>query len=281
MNQSIRSGILLSVALAATAAEPPLASISNGEVRAKLYLPDAENGYYRGERFDWSGSVASLEAKGHSYFGVWFPRYDPKLHDSITGPVEDYAPLNYTESKPGETFVKIGIGVLKRPDEQQYRFSNPYELLDTGKWSVRTGSDFVEYRHELKDPNSGYAYIYTKTVRLTPGKPEMTIDHNLKNTGTKPIETNVYNHGFFMLDSQPTGPDITVTFPFEIKATRDMNGLAEAKGKQIVYLKTLQDAASGGAPAVVPATAPGGRAASGQGGGAGAGPGRGGRQAAS
>jgi len=126
MNQVIRSGILLSVALAATAAEPPSASISNGEVRAKLYLPDAENGYYRGERFDWSGSVASLEAKGHSYFGVWFPRYDPKLHDSITGPVEDYAPLNYTESKPGETFVKIGIGVLKRPDEQQYQFNKPY-----------------------------------------------------------------------------------------------------------------------------------------------------------
>jgi hypothetical protein len=26
--------------------------------------------------------------------------------------VKDYAPLNYTESKPGETFVKIGIGLL-------------------------------------------------------------------------------------------------------------------------------------------------------------------------
>lgn len=248
MKQAVRAALLLSLGFAAAAAEPPAASISNGLVRAKLYLPDAGNGYYRGTRFDWSGSVASLEANGHSYFGVWFPRYDPKLHDSITGPVEDYAPLNYEESKPGETFVKIGIGVLKRPDEPRYAFSNPYELLDTGKWSVRTGPDFVEYRHELSDPKSGYAYVYTKTVRLTAGKAQMTIDHNLRNTGTKPIATNVYNHGFFMLDSQPTGPDITVTFPFEVKATRDMNGLAEAKGKQIVYLKTLQDTASGGAP---------------------------------
>jgi hypothetical protein len=272
MNKAITAGFLLSLGFAGAATEPPAASISNGVVRAKLYLPDVDNGYYRGTRFDWSGSVASLETNGHTYFGQWFPRYDPKLHDSITGPVEDYAPLNYTESKPGETFVKIGIGVLKRLDEPQYKFSNPYDLLDTGKWSVRTGPDFVEYRHELADPKSGYAYIYTKTVRLTSGKPQMTIEHTLKNTGTKAIATNVYNHGFFMLDSQPTGPDFTVTFPFDIKTTRDMNGLAEPRGKQIIYLKTLQENVSAsGSPGGAPA-----------GGGApGAAPGRGGRQAAS
>ncbi len=260
MNKIITVGLLLSFGFAASAAEPPAASISNGVVRAKLYLPDAKDGYYRGARFDWAGSVASLESGGHSYFGQWFPRYDPVLHDSITGPVEDYAPLNYTEAKPGETFVKIGIGVLKRIDEQPYMFSARYDLLDTGKWSTRTGADFVEYRHELTDPKSGYAYIYTKTLRLTAGKAQMTIDHNLKNTGAKAIDTNVYNHGFFMLDAQPTGPDFTVTFPFDIKASREMTGLAEARGKQIVYLKELQD--------VTPAAAPaGGRGGRGGGGG--------------
>jgi len=275
MNKAIAAGLLLSLGFAAAAAEPPTASITNGVVRAKLNLPDVDNGYYRGTRFDWSGSVLSLETNGHTYFGQWFPRYDPHLHDSITGPVEDYAPLNYTESKPGETFVKIGIGVLKRVDEPAYKFSNPYELLDTGKWTVRTGPDFVEFRHELSDPKSGYAYIYTKTVRLTAGKPQMTIQHNLKNTGTKAIETNVYNHGFFMLDSQPTGPDFTVTFPFDIKASRDMNGMAEVRGKQIVYLKTLPENASASATGAAPA---GGGAA---GAAPGAAPGRGGGRAAS
>jgi len=240
MSRAIIAGLLLSLGFAA-AADPPAATITNGVVRARLHLPDADNGYYRGTRFDWSGSVASLETNGHTYFGQWFARYDPKIHDSITGPVEDYAPLNYTEAKPGETFVKIGIGVLRRFDDQPYRFSAPYELLDTGKWAVRTGPDFVEYRHEVADPKSGYAYIYTKTVRLTPDKPQMTIEHTLKNTGTKAIATNVYNHGFFMLDSQPTGPDFTVSFPFELKPAREMAGLAEVKGKQIVYLKELQE----------------------------------------
>jgi hypothetical protein len=262
INKAIAAGVLWSMALAAAAVEPPSASISNGSVKAKLWLPDVKEGYYRSTRFDWSGSIASLESGGHTYFGQWFARYDPKVHDSITGPVEDYAPLNYAEAKPGETFVKIGIGVLRRLDDQPYRFSAPYEVVDNGKWSVRSGGDFVEYRHEVSDPKSGYGYIYTKTVRLAAGKAQMSIEHNLRNTGVKAIATTVYNHGFFMLDSQTTGPDFTVKFPFDLKAGRDMNGLAEVRGKQIVYLKELQDNVNVAAPA-------------------GRGPGRGGRQTAS
>ena len=242
-------------------AEPPSASISNGAVKAKLWLPDVKAGYYRGARFDWSGSVWSLEAAGHSYFGQWFAAYDPLKHDAITGPVEDYAPLNYAEAKPGETFVKIGVGVLKKIDDQPYRFQAPYENLDHGKWTVRTGRDFVEYRHELNDPKSGYGYVYTKTVRLTPGKPQMTIEHTLRNTGSKPIATNNYNHGFFMLDGQPTGPDITVSFAFDPRPVRSMSPAADVRGREIVYLQELQPNTAGPrppAPAGGPPAAPAG-----------------------
>ena len=257
MKTALCTTLLLGLALNAAATEPPTASIRNGKARATLILPDVKNGYYRGTRFDWSGSITSLEAAGHSYFGQWFARWDPLVHDSITGPVEDYAPLNYTEARAGETFVKIGIGVLKKIDEQPYRFSAPYPLADTGKWSVRKGTDFVEFRHELSDPKSGYGYVYTKTVRLTAGMPQMTIEHVLKNTGAKAIATNVYNHGFFMLDKKPTGPDVTVTFPFDIKGSREMPGLAEVRGRQIVYLAELQEnPPSVNLPAVAPSTAP-------------------------
>ncbi len=43
----------------------PEAQISNGQIRAKLYLPDARRGFYRSTRFDWSGVIASLEYNGH------------------------------------------------------------------------------------------------------------------------------------------------------------------------------------------------------------------------
>ena len=59
-------------------------------VRARFYLPDPEVGYYRATRFDWSGVISSVDYKGHSYFGQWFEKYDPKIHDAIMGPVEEF-----------------------------------------------------------------------------------------------------------------------------------------------------------------------------------------------
>ncbi|PWU12592.1 MAG: hypothetical protein C5B51_00390 [Terriglobia bacterium] len=236
--------IALVLASCLFAADIPQVDISNGVVRATLYLPDAQNGYYRGTRFDWSGVIARLEYAGHNYFGQWFPKYDPKLHDAITGPVEEFrtgnSALNYAEANSGETFVKIGVGVLRKPEEKAYRFATPYEMVDGGQWTVKTGADSVEFTQQATDPSSGYAYLYRKTVRLTPGKPQLVLEHRLTNTGKKVIDMCVYDHNFFMIDGRPIGPDVAIRFPFEIKAARDIAPLAEVRGRQIAYLKVLE-----------------------------------------
>src|SRR5258707_14691686 len=178
------------------AAQPPQADIANSKVKAKLYLPDAEKGYYRATRFDWGGVVASLEANGHNYFGVWFDKYDPKLHDAITGPVEEFltgdSALGYDEAKAGDKFVRIGVGALRKPQEARFERFKTYEIVDSGKWSVKHGADWAEFTHQLTDTN-GYAYLYKKRLSLTKGKAEVMIEHSLKNTGRKAIDTNVYN----------------------------------------------------------------------------------------
>jgi len=216
--------------LLATAASEsfPEATISNGVIKARLYLPDSQRGYYRGTRFDWAGVIPSLEFKGHSYFGVWFDKYDPKLHDAITGPVEEFyfkdAALGYAEAKTGGTFVRIGVGTLRKPEEAKFDRFHTYEIVDGGKWDVKAHAGAVDFRHRLMDAESGYGYDYHKTVRLVAGKPEMVIEHTLKNTGHKTIETDVYNHNFFVIDSQNTGTDLSVTFPFDPVSKRDMGG---------------------------------------------------------
>jgi hypothetical protein len=224
------------------AVEFPQAEISNAHIRAKLYLPDAREGFYRGTRFDWSGVVASLEWNGHSYFGKWFDHYDPKLHDAITGPVEEFftnnAGLGYDEAKAGDVFIKIGVGALRKPDEPRYSSFNRYEIVDSGKWDVSKGRDWIEFVHTLTE-TTGYAYTYRKTMRLPEAKPELVLEHTLKNTGQRVIETSVYNHNFFMLDGQPTGLDFVVRFPFELRATADLKGLAEIRGNELVYLQEL------------------------------------------
>jgi hypothetical protein len=222
-------------------AQYPEAEITNGIIQAKIFLPDQRNGYYQGTRFDWSGVLASLDYKGHSYFGKWYDIHDPKIHDAITGPVEAFDPIGFEEANPGETFMKIGVGTIIKPDEKAYRFTVPFEVEDYGKWTVEEKKDQVEFTHELTDA-SGYSYVYHKNVKLAQGKPELVLEHSLKNTGEKKIETKVYNHNFFMIDDQRIGPDYSVTFPFDLSLkgnNRGLGDLAEIQDNKIRYLRAV------------------------------------------
>jgi len=234
--------VLLALALVQTAAPAfPTAEISNGRIRAALYLPDARSGYYRGTRFDWAGVIKSVEWNGHSYFGQWFERHDPTSHDGITGPVEEFltndAGLGYAEAKPGGTFVRIGVGAVRRPEEPAYRRFSTYEIVDPGRRSMTRGKDWIELTHELRGAD-GYGYVYRKKVRLE--KDTLVLEHRLANVGTKTIATTVYNHDFYMLDRQPTSSDVVVRFAFTPRAKSALNGLAEIRGNDLVYLKELQ-----------------------------------------
>lgn len=231
---------------AAAAAQHPSADFHNGLIAAKVWLPDPVSGYYRGTRFDWSGAIASLRFAGHEYFGEWQKSDDPYLHDRIAGPVEEYRTngkgLGYDDG--GETFLRIGVGVCEKPREDDYRWTHSYKVKDPGEWTVRRGENWIEMRQQAMDPASGYGYRLTKRLTLTPGKPELVIDHALENIGRKAIETEVYNHNFFVIDNQPTGPDFSVRFPFEATADRDLKGYAAVDGDRLVYSKELEQGTS-------------------------------------
>jgi hypothetical protein len=240
--------------------QPPQAQISNGILHVALYLPDPHKGFYRGTRFDWSGVIHSLTYNGHDYYGPWFTKTDPKVIDfifdgddiiagpcsAITGPVEEFSSaekaLGFDEAKAGGTFIKIGVGVLRRPDDRDYNPYQLYDIVDSGKWTVQTKEDSVEITQELSDQASGYAYRYTKTVQLNKGKAGMSLDHRFENTGRRSIQTSVYDHNFLVLDKHPIGPDFVITLPFAIKAEH-LEGakLAQIKGHQFTYQKQLAD----------------------------------------
>ena len=218
-------------------AEIPQVEISNGLITAKLYLPDAGQGYYRGSRFDWSGVIYDLKYQGHDYFGQWFPVYDPKLHDAICGPTEEFSEMGYEQAPVGGEFVRIGIGGLRKPEERRFERFGYYELSNPGKWTVKKSKDAVVFTHQLKDA-AGYSYVYEKKVRLVKGKPQMVLEHKLKNTGKKTIQTDVYNHNFFTIDHQPTGTNSVVKFAFPAVGTTE-SPLARINGQQVEYLRDL------------------------------------------
>jgi hypothetical protein len=101
-----------------------------------------------------------------------------------------------------------------------------------GPWFDRTAPEVLDYAYDAGGArqtritktsvtftqalqNAGTGYIYEKTLRLVPGKPQLVIEHRPKNTGSKPISTTVYDHNFLRL-----APDsgIRVTFPFPVSA---------------------------------------------------------------
>ena len=242
--------LLLALTLTLRPAEFPQAEISNGVATARLYLPDPQTGYYRGTRFDWSGQISSLRTLGHEYFGQWFARHDPKLHDAIMGPVEEFrsgdVALGYNEAAPGGTFIRIGVGMLRKPvGDAKYENFRTYEIVDPGVWKVKRGRDRITFTHTLDDKN-GYAYRYTKTLRLVKGSPVLRIEHTLENLGSKRLVTQQYNHNFFVMDGQPTGPASSVKFGFPLVATSPLRGgeLAEVRGAEVVYKRELPEGQS-------------------------------------
>ena len=242
--------------LLALAIEPPFpgfpsAAIATETIAVKLYLPDAKTGYYRGTRFDWSGQIGSLKTARHEYFGQWFEKYDPQLHDSIQGPVEEFSEVGFAEAKAGDLFLRVGVGLVRRPDAKPYDRFKTYEIVDAGQWRIRRGKDRIAMTHTVR--GAGFAYRYTKTIRLM-GQ-EMVIEHALRNTVGKAMTLTQYNHQFFVMDGKPTGPETEVLFPFDLQASqKPAETLATVQGGAIQYKRELRKGESvfgifAGAPA--------------------------------
>ncbi|HVE89758.1 MAG TPA: hypothetical protein VNA44_08650 [Burkholderiaceae bacterium] len=220
----------------------------------QLYLPDARHGFYRGTRFDWSGVVAGMQFRGHHYYEPWFTKCDNTVYDyidnatdiiagrqsAITGPAEEFPqPQGFDTAKPGETFVKLGVGVLRKTSAAPYSCYESYEIVDPGTWLIRSTASSIEYTQEVNDARTGCGYVYRKVVSAPSGRSDLVIEHSLHNTGRVQISTEQYNHNFLTLDGTSIGPDFVVTLPFEIRTPAQDRKLAAVHGNQIHFVQAL------------------------------------------
>ena len=205
----------------------------------KIYLPDPEEGLYRATRFDWSGVIGSVVFQDHEYFGYWKNTHDPSVHEDLTGPVEGWVEpgLGYEDANPGDGFVRIGVGVIEKADEENYQWAKTYPILDHGVWDIKRGNDWITFTHRLSS-DFGYGYVYIKTIRLKPDG--FVIEHSLENSGEKPIETDQFNHNFFMIDGEISGPAFTISFPYQLKTSNDLKDLMEIQGNTLHFRKEFR-----------------------------------------
>jgi hypothetical protein len=220
----------------------PQHTLKKGDLTLTIYLPDAEKGYYRGTRFDWSGLVGQATYRGHTFFGPWKATHDPGYAEDADAIAEEFGingPPSFSEAKPGEAFIKIGIGVMERPDDKAYNFMQPYKIVTPGKWEVAHYEGAIEFIQDLDGPR-GWAYQYVKRLGLNEKGTGFTVNHELKNTGKQTIDTQHYCHNFVILDEQPVGPGYQLIFPFAPKAKRVMEG-AKLDGTILGFSRELKD----------------------------------------
>ena len=247
MKKSLVVIFALAYSIAVTASSDsdyPRLKLDNGQIQVSIYLPDAERGYYRGTRFDWSGIIERVDYAGHRFYAPLHADHDPLVHDSISGPAEEFAmfhPMGFAEAAAGESFVKIGVGLLAKGDSNEYQFHGDYRLLRAGEWSIEHAVDRVEFSQQLMGER-GWAYRYRKTIRLLPGRAEFEIAHRLENSGEKTIDINQYNHNFTLIDDIPYGPDYSVEFPFSAVGPMPINDWARFLGNAIEVDQALGDA---------------------------------------
>jgi hypothetical protein len=199
----------------------PAVVLDNGLIQAKVYLPDNQHGYYRGVRFDRSGHIARVQSGPTRFFGPWKDVTTGTGHDDVVGTAEEFS-LNthagYDQAKPGEPFMKIGVGMLRRESDEPYRFSHGYPLLDPGQWHIEHGRDFVETVHTVAH-ESGLGYRYVKRVQLLEGQRTIAIQRELTNTGSRPIREEHYTHNFVQIDDEPISPRYELRLPFPARPT--------------------------------------------------------------
>ncbi len=175
---------------------------------------------FSGTRFDNTGIISQV--RGKTPFGeeVTFcgqESFIPGFGSGGLGLASEFgieSPAGFDDAAPGELFLKIGVGWLRRPDDEHYRFSRPYEIVERGKLTTEMsnpGNGTQEIRTAWESgEHRGYACILKKSYALTGNRLEVT--YNLKNSGDRNLWIYEYAHNFIAIGDTPVEQDsYTVT----------------------------------------------------------------------
>lgn len=123
--------------------------------------------------------------------------------------------LGYDQAKPGEPFLKIGVGLVQRLDDKPYQFWTKYPVTKLAESAPPTITpDAVTFQ---QDATMGdYAYHYVKSYRVNTDKQQLVISYQITNTGKLPMRFDQYNHDWSLLADPPVGADYSLAADFQI-----------------------------------------------------------------
>lgn len=175
---------------------------------------DAPLENYQYPRFDWTGKIVSVRYQNIPVFGVEKENTSPKssFGRAFYNEFGIENAIGYDETPIGDWFHKIGVGLLKK-EEGSYDFSKSYKIKPAD-FEVAQSENKISIKC-ISEWASGYAYLLTKEIELSPTG--FSVHYRLKNTGEKTIKTEEYTHNFLAIDHLCMGKEYLLKFPFSLQ----------------------------------------------------------------
>ncbi|NGX17179.1 hypothetical protein [Wenzhouxiangella sp. XN24] len=159
-----------------------------------------------GPRFDRTAVVSSVTLDGTELLGPWGLSDEFGLYgDGVLG---------YDGARPGESFLKIGVGRLLRDTAEDYRFAHPYPIDTLLPVEVASGPTSISVSQRSAG-NAAGDYHYRKSYELL-GDDGLLIRYALSNTGATTWSFEHYNHHWFRVADDAIGPGYSAVTGFEL-----------------------------------------------------------------
>lgn len=185
--------------------------LRNNQLEIQVDLP-LEN--YDFSRFDWTGKIGMVKYKNIlvSSCEILNNEHDTQSGNGFYNEFGIDDALGFAETKAGDWFHKIGIGILKK-DSEKYLPNRKYAIQPA---TFTVSAQENEMIITCTSPSyNGYAYFLKKEIRLMDSG--FIIHYHLTNTGEKTIHTDEYNHNFMAVNKSFIGSDYRLKFPFYLK----------------------------------------------------------------
>ena len=212
-------------------------TLQNHRLQVDLLRPGSQ--IYNGSRFDWTGFVIQVTLDGaHTFCGP-----ESSVPDEGTGGIglcsefRGEEAIGFDDALPGDQFLKLGVGLLTRPDENPYTFFEEYELTPFPVTVAQDQNRIVFVQAPL--PCRGYAARFTKTVSLEENC--LLIHCRLDNVGERNLRTREYNHNFVSINRRCFGSGYKLTLPFD-PHPEDCDGPYLCVGREITWPEPVLEA---------------------------------------
>jgi hypothetical protein len=188
--------------------------LKNGNLEVEIAVNPTNLIQQYGPRFDNTAYVSSIILNGNEFL---------KSGDGLVDEfgLSGYGVLGYNPSDMGGSFIKIGVGEIICDINEPYQFWHKYPLKDMWPIHANSCTNKVIVSQAGKVIN-GYGYNYQKTYEIDSNSSLLTIEYNLENIGSKPIEFEQYNHNWFHFSNRPIGPEYSLKTSFDIATVKGL-----------------------------------------------------------